>query len=140
MQHTQLTEPKFLSSLRVEKIGERTWILLESLIFFSIKYQGIYIAPRGFQTNLSSIPRVAFALFPPIGNYDKAAVIHDAGYGNSLLTESYDRMFTSKELADGLFNEGMKAEKVNTIVRRTMYRSVRLFGDPVGHPLAANRV
>jgi hypothetical protein len=129
----------FLSELEVRKIGERTWMLLSDLIFYSELYQGIFIAPRGFQTNFASIPQVAFALCPPIGWYDYAAVIHDAGYVNALVTPENERIFTIKAVVDNLFFEGMAAKHVNPFVRQAMYQAVKAFGDPDGHPLALNR-
>lgn len=130
---------RFLTPLDLRKLGERTWLLLAHLEFYSARYQGTVIAPRGLQTNLASIPRLAWVVCPPIGWYDPAAVIHDAAYGNALVTPNGDRIFTIKAVADNLLLEGMDAMHVNPVVRQTMTRLVRWFGNPDGHPLAANR-
>lgn len=113
-------------------------MLVDDLIFYSNIYRGVFIAPRGFQTDLASIPWWAQSVFPIVGDQDKAAVIHDAGYGNSLINMSRDRIFTSKHVADTLFDEGMFAEDVSPLRRWFMYRAVVIAGDPDGHPLAAN--
>ena len=74
--------------------------------------------------------RRAAAAYP-----DKAAVIHDAGYGNALVTENGDRIFATKHLSDRLFLEGMGAEGVPSITAWPMYQAVVMFGNPLGHPL-----
>lgn len=126
---------RFLTPLRVEKIGERTWLLTDDLVFESVRYPGRVVAPRGLQTNFASVPRVLWAIAPPVGNYDKAAVIHDGGYGNALVTERGEPVFTVKAVADAWFFEGMEAEGVGPWTARSMYAAVRLFGNPDGHPL-----
>ena len=126
---------RFLTPLRAETIGERRWLLIDDLVFLSVKYPGRVVAPRGFQTDLASIPRLAWSVFPRVGKQDKAAVIHDAAYGNALVTEHGDRVFTVKAVADAWFLEAMLAEGVGAWSARWMYTTVKCFGDPVGHPL-----
>lgn len=130
-----MSEAKFLTPLRTEKIGERRWLLTDNLVFQSAKYPGKFIAPRGFQHDFASIPRWAWVCFPKVGNQDKAAVIHDGGYGHVLITENGDRIYTVKFVADNLFLEAMLAEGVNGLSARMMYRAVSWFGDPREHPL-----
>jgi hypothetical protein len=128
--------PRFLSPLRMETIGDRRWLLIDDLIFQSAKYRGIVVAPRGFQTDLASIPRLAWTFVPKVGKWDFAACVHDAGYGNALVTEHGDRIFAVKAVSDTLFLEGMHAQGVNGFLAQFMYRAVSLFGNPEGHPLA----
>jgi len=125
----------FLTPLDMRKIGDRRWSLLEDLVFRSAKYRGLFIAPRGAEITLASIPRIAFTAFPPIGSYDRPAAIHDCGYGNALLTAHGDRIFTAKHVIDDLFLEGMIADKTGRVTRTFMYRAVKIFGDPDGHPM-----
>lgn len=129
---------EFLTPLRLEKIGPKRWILTDSLVFYSSKYRGKFIAPRGFQTDLASIPQLAQWLVSKVGPWDKAAVIHDAAYANALITASGDRIFCVKPVADDLFLEGMQAENWNGTRAKMMHRLVVLFGNPQGHPLAQN--
>lgn len=131
---------RFLSPLRTEKIGEQRWLLIDDLVFRSEKYKGIFIAPRGAQTDLASIPLIAQSLFSKVGNYDRSAVIHDGGYGNYLVTENGDRIFCIKRVSDDLFNEGMAADDVSRVKRFFIYHAVKYFGNPDGHPLAMNRI
>ncbi len=134
---------KFLTPLKVEQIGARTWMLTDDLAYLSDRFRGIFIAPSGFQTDFASIPRGVWNLVPKEGIYNKVGVIHDAGYVNALLTSellSMDgprkRVFTVKSVADDLFEEGLKAVGVNRFQRWLMVLAVRKFGDPDGHPLA----
>lgn len=130
----------FLSPLRMETIGEREWLLTDDLVFFSAKYRGVVIAPRGFQTNLASIPRLLWTVFPKVGRQDRAAVIHDAGYGHALVTQNGDRIHAVKHVSDDLFYEGMRSDGVNGLSAQVMYRAVVLCGSPSQHPLAAHAV
>jgi hypothetical protein len=131
-----MTNAQFLTPLRVEKIGPRRWILIDDLLFQSERYEGVFVAPRGFQTDLASIPALLGSLFPIVGSYDPVAVIHDAGYMHALVTQNGIRIHTVKHVADNLFAEGLKAVGVGFLRRRLMTRMVRLFGDPAQHPLA----
>jgi hypothetical protein len=127
---------QFLTPLRIEKIGPRRWMLIDDLKFHSERYDGVFVAPRGFQSDFASIPGVLGSLFPIVGSYDPVAVIHDAGYMHALTTLSGTRVHTVKHVADNLFAEGLKAVGVGFLRRRLMTRMVRLFGDPAVHPLA----
>jgi hypothetical protein len=131
---------RFLTPLRMETIGDQQWLLIDDLVFYSSLYSGRVIATHGLQTNLASIPRIAWTIFPKVGKHDKASVIHDAGYSHSLVTEHGDRIYTVKAVADNLFYEGMKAEGVNSLQAWIMYRAVKGFGEPNAHPLADNRL
>lgn len=130
----------FLTPLRVEKIGPQRWLLLTDLIF---RADGIsYVAPRGFQTDLASIPRLLWSLLPPVGQYDAAAVIHDAAYAGALLDGPIEDpqshpITVTKAHADRLFYQGCRTLGVGTVAARLMYWAVRVFGDPDTHPLAA---
>lgn len=55
--------------------------------------------PRGFVTDLASVPRLFWAKYPPIGRYAYAAVVHDYLYWVQT---------TSKEVADKIMMEAMR--------------------------------
>lgn len=76
--------------------------------------------PAGFETDFASVPRFLWRLFPPWGEYRKAAVLHDYLYR----TESG---FT-KWLGDSLFYEAMVQLKVPWWKRRLIYYAVSWFG------------
>lgn len=129
----------FLTPIRVQKLGAQTWILIDDLQFQSDAMWQVVVAPRGFQTDLASIPRFLWAVFPKVDKYDAAAVIHDAGYAGALVDMKGDRMIVTKAQADRLFREGCRVLEVNGVVAWLMYTMVRLFGDPDDHPLVENR-
>lgn len=126
-----------LSPLTMTKIGPYRWVLADDLWFFSTRYPGIFIVPRGFQTDLASIPRALWAVFPKVGRHDRAAVIHDAAYGHALMTRGGRRIHAIQHVADNLFEEILKIEGVPTVPRWMMVTAVRRFGRPAEHPLAA---
>lgn len=90
------------------------------------------MAPEGTETDLSSIPRIFWTLFPPVDDYDPAAVIHDAGYNNKLQTIMGRRVFTTKEVADNLFFEAMISLGVDKDRAKAMYDMVKRYGKPDG--------
>jgi len=108
----------FHSELCLQKKAGRRWILLSDLIY-EAKDKTIYIAHKDDETDLASIPRGLWNVFPPIGDYDWAAVIHDSLYTNQSVT---------RERADSILLEAMEATKVGWWTRRTIYLSVRMGG------------
>jgi hypothetical protein len=75
--------------------------------------------PKGFVTDLASVPRALWAVFPPHGRYAKAAIIHDY---------LYDQAIGSKKYADRVFLEAMKVLGVPAWRRTIMYWAARIFG------------
>lgn len=129
----------FLSPLRTEKIGARRSLLIDDLMYESVILPGLFIVPRGYQTDLASIPRILWIAAPPVDVYDPAAVVHDGGYGNALLTEHGERIFLIKAWCDRLFLEACLSVGVSRWRAELMYQAVHRYGDPDGHPLAAHR-
>lgn len=77
------------------------------------------IAPKGFNTNFASTPRIFWSFLPPWGKYGKAAIIHDFLY--------YSGIYSKKE-ADLIFLEAMKTLEVVKWKRYSMYYSVKYIG------------
>ena len=75
--------------------------------------------PSGFLTDLTSIPKCLQRWLPVDGEYAKAAVLHDYLYVNAI---------GNKLLADVVFLEAMSVLGVGWLLRKMMYRAVRLFG------------
>ncbi len=79
--------------------------------------------PKGFETDLASIPQMFRNIIPQVGRHIQCAIVHDFCYcGNTDL---------SKKDADLLFLDGMKSLGVGWFRRRTMYLAVRAAG--TGH-------
>lgn len=126
--------PEFLTPLIIKKVGSQLWELHEDLIFKSDKYPGLFIAPKGFVTNFASIPRIFWTIYPPVGNYDAAAVIHDGGYSHILTTKDGIKINTVKHVIDNIFYECLRVCKVNRFNAKLMYMLVRRFGNPYDTP------
>ncbi len=96
-------------------------------------------APKGFVTDLASIPKSLHYFFKPDGPWAPAAVIHDMVY-QSLKEKMLDveehspieklNRHHTRLLADRLFLMGMRALGVGWFTRASMYNAVRAFGAP----------
>lgn len=77
-----------------------------------------FVVPPGFKTDLASIPRPLWPLYPPFGKWAAAAVIHDWLYWSGRFSRLYsDRCFLAAMAADG----------VPWFTRQLFFRAVRLF-------------
>ena len=92
------------------------WILLRDLIWHGAQY---VVVPKGFVTDLASIPRGLRWLLQQNGNSRRAAVLHDFLYAT--------QPFTRAE-ADGIFRAALKAERVVGIGRGLYWAGVRVGG------------
>ena len=92
------------------------WIVIES--FF---YRGLEI-PKGYRTDLASIPRILWNIFPPFGEYTTPAVIHDYMYDHPELHN-----YTKKE-ADKIFLKNCIIYGTEKWKAKSFYYAVRLFG------------
>ena len=72
----------------------------------------------------ASIPKPLWALFgsPFVGDYRRAAVIHDSYYKGG------GEHFATRKQTDQMFLEAMRCDGVGRIKSRLMYAAVRLFG------------
>jgi hypothetical protein len=79
--------------------------------------------PAGRITDLASVPRILWAIYPPFGRYTRAAVIHDDLYdGHRRRKARYSRMY-----ADAIFYEAMRdciAQMPTTTWRQRCWKSV----------------
>lgn len=113
---------KFTEELLVESFQDR-WVLKRPFVFYYEKPDGSRIdlvVPEGFVTDFASTPKFLYPWFPPIGIYNKAAMVHDFLYSEST-------PITRAE-ADKFFLQAMEVLKVPAWKRRLMYFAVRLFG------------
>lgn len=88
--------------------------------------------PAGFQTDLATVPRLVWWLFPPHDpRYAAAAVLHDYLYSwRSETGEAFDRA-----TADGVFLEAMLILGVPRWKALTLFVAVRLYSET--HPAGA---
>lgn len=102
--------------LRAHAPGE--WVVLKALTYRTTTGRA-YVIPRGFITDLASIPRPVRPLLDRNGTSRRAAVLHDA---------LYCRQITARGEADLLFLEAMEHDAVPWLERTLMYAGVRLAG------------
>lgn len=109
----------FRTPLVLEHGGDRRLTLTSPLLYDS-DVLGVTIAvPTGFVTDLASIPRGLWNILPPIGRYDRAAVVHDYLYACG---------FTTRKQADDVLYEAMRVTQVGRVAAWTIYAGVRLGG------------
>lgn len=70
---------KFLTKLRLEKVNHSLYELTDDFIYRSDTV-GIIIVPKGFKTDLASVPRIPFIYWIFGGLAPEEAVIHDYLY------------------------------------------------------------
>lgn len=75
--------------------------------------------PAGYVTDLATVPRILWAIFPRDGEYAPAAIVHDYLYSSALI---------SKRFADDIFNEASRECGTPTWRRLMMFTAVRIFG------------
>jgi len=74
---------------------------------------------KGFKTDLASIPRIAYSLFPRSVKYNLAGTIHDY---------LYDSGKFKRKMCDKIFREILKLSGVKKRRYDKMYWAVRIFG------------
>jgi hypothetical protein len=77
------------------------------------------VVPLGFVTDFASTPRALWAVLPPFGTYQLAAVVHDFLYWDQ---------GCSREQADALLRVAMFESKVEARKRDIIWQAVRRFG------------
>ena len=107
--------------LTLERLGPGQYRLARPLVYRErINGGGIEVTvPAGFETDFASIPRLLWGLYPPDGSYALPAVAHDY---------LYRRCGCSRFLADAMFRDMMRAERVPLVRRMLIYYAVRCFG------------
>ena len=79
-------------------------------------------APRGFVTDLASIPKAFWGILPPAARYTHPAIIHDYHYWKQ------GELDITRKQADEVFRIGMEELGVSTIKITTIYQAVRKGG------------
>lgn len=117
-------EPQFGSKLIVEDNDGFPFILHQDLVYFTKvgapagKINKI-VVPAGFKTDYASIPRFFWRVLPPVGKYDRAAVVHDYLYHYNGVT---------RKQADDVLLEAMRVLNVPGWQCNAIYAAVRVGG------------
>jgi hypothetical protein len=96
--------PLFLTPLRLEQIRPGRWILLDDLVYRSA-ILGTIRVPKGFVTDLASVPRLPFAYWLAGGRGNAPAVVHDFLYR----VQRHGNLKVSRSTADAVFYEALGA-------------------------------
>ena len=107
----------FLTPLKLEKQDGDNWKVLDR---FVVQVDAKQIAvPKGYVTDLASVPRLPLAYLIAGNRAPKSAVIHDYLYSTK----------AGRDFADSVFKAAMKAEGISSIVAHLMYYAVRIGGE-----------
>ncbi len=106
------------NTLSLTKItGTRKWKVTKA---FDFVLDGMVLTvPKGFETDLASTPRFAWAVFPKSGIYTEASVIHDCLYRDGQI---------KRKSCDKVFKKALRYCGVGAIRANLMYQAVRLGG------------
>lgn len=114
--------------------GRSLWAVENALTYVTVAGDVITV-PRGFVTDLASIPRLVSGALPPDGPWTKAAVIHDCLYytrggqdlwhGRRCISRA--QPYTRAE-ADDILREAMADRGVGVVDRNIIWSGVRLGG------------
>lgn len=98
------------------------WAKLEKVLVYTTESGLVIKVPKGFDTNFASIPKALWSLFPPLGKYTQASILHDYLYAEGR-PKGYSRKY-----ADDIFYEAMRSSHVNIFSAKLIYWCVRVFG------------
>lgn len=121
---------RFPVHLDMRKLEGFNWQLRQDFVFISPTW-GTLVVPRGFVTDLASVPWFARWYVSRDGDHLKAAVVHDYAYARASASAPLDHGQWSKidrRAADRLFLEAMGVRGVRPAKRRVIYAAVRLGG------------
>ena len=128
----------FLTPLSVTPLPDgRYWQInrdLEYCVGAPDSLEKVFI-PCGFKTDFASTPRILWPIFPPMGKYTAAAVVHDFLYRypqrKEYLTEEFGVYLASaynRGDCDNIFREAMEVLSVSRMTRWMMWSGVRTGG------------
>ena len=118
----------FLTDLDLRALDNDEWLVISELKYKltrELVHKGpdgcgyILTVPRGFVTDLASVPRVARSLVTGLDETRKPATLHDY---------LYRRRVGSRAWADAVFLEAMKSTQTGFIKRWACWLAVRIGG------------
>jgi hypothetical protein len=111
----------FTTPADLRMLDNYCWQILAAFEYHVGSYpsEEIITVPVGTITDLTSVPRILWAVFPPHGRYAKAAIVHDYLYAQGI---------GSRAWANRVFLEAMQVLGTPCWQRWVMYSAVCLFG------------
>lgn len=107
----------FTTALDLRDYLPGEWVLLAPMTWREGDEE--IVVPRGFITDLASIPRALRGVLNVNGRSRKAAVLHDWGYC---------KQWASRAVIDALFRRALIAEGMHPLVARSYWLGVRAGG------------
>jgi hypothetical protein len=114
----------FTGEVSITQVDDQRWELDSPLTHAS--ESGTFTVPKGFKTDLASVPRHFVWLFPTYGRYTKAAILHDYLVKKPPPADRPPNMNRSK--ADHIFRCAMLELGVPFVRRWMMWSAVRTQG------------
>ena len=105
--------------IKLKFIRGKKWQVVES-ITYRLHDNNTIIIPKGFITDLSSVPKFLWSIFPPFGDFLLAALVHDYLY---VIKYKSNRRFCDEEML--YLSNNLNKNKVDNYIR---YFAVRIFG------------
>lgn len=125
--------PEIVVKYQHGKRKEKYWIIEKDIIVNLSNGDFIQIK-KGFQTDLSSVPKILWGLFPPFGDFILASIVHDWLYFNKYKAKECGtkraRKFADNEMLyfSNILNNRNFLDYIGNNLR---YYAVRLFGKKV---------
>ena len=105
--------------LKLKRVKNHVWEVIGGFSIHIDRTNESIVIPNNFKTDLASIPRLAYTLFPRSDEYDLAATVHDYLYSIG----KYPR-----KTCDNVFKDLLILSKVKKKIANLMYMAVRTFG------------
>ena len=99
--------------------GGKLWTMFQS-IDHTLHNGEVITIPQDFETDLSSVPKILWSIFPPYGNFILAALVHDYLY---IADKTRGRRFADKEML--IISNKTHKNKLDNYIR---FIGVRAFG------------
>lgn len=113
---------KFLTELTISEIGDKLWEVHRNLVYNSDLLGCTVVVPKGFITDLASVPRMPIVYRFWGGRCHREAVIHDYLYRKDSIP------VVSFMQANRVFLEGAEARGKSLFIRYPMFWGVVLGG------------
>ena len=113
---------KFLTELNIIEIGDKLWELHSNLIYNSDLLGRTLVVPKGFITDLASVPRIPIVYQAWGGRCHREAVIHD------FLFRIDSKPVVSYMMANRVFLEAAEARGKSFFIRYPMFWGVCIGG------------
>lgn len=110
------------SEIVLKELEKDEWYEVEKDITFSI-FGGNLVVPKGFKTDLASIPPKLQGIVPKRGLYDAGSILHDYLYSE------FSEYNINRQDSDIIFYSVIKSCGVDNRLANKFYSAVRLCGE-----------